>query len=301
MQADPLIHWPEPILEFAGFLGLFLSAGAVGFRYSALRRGLGAGDRLAPTERAAHEDAARRAALLGLLGSLIIAVLTAMSLPRQAARAHVGVLGLLTTNLVAGIQAGCLLLSLAGFALAAARIRAGWVLAAVGVIVGTLRSAFTGQWARLVNPIHELAAALWIGTLLVLVVAGISAVLRDEPARERRGAIVADMVNGFSPLALSMGAVVVTFGLTTAWRHLKSLPALWTTPYGWTLILKLCFVAMVFTLGAWNWRRQRPTLGTEDAAVAIRRSARAELIVATIVLVITAVLVSLPVPKAPMP
>lgn len=301
MQADPLIHWPEPILEFVGFLGLFLSAGAVGFRYSAIRRGLAVGDRLAPTERTAHEDAARRAALLGLLGSLIVAVLTVTSLPRQAARAHVGVLELLTTNLVAGIQAGCLLLALAGFALAAARVRAGWPLAAVGVIVGTLRAAFTGEWARLVNPIHELAAALWIGTLLVLVVAGISAVLRDEPARERRGAIVADMVNGFSPLALSMGAIVVTFGLITAWRHLKSLPALWTTPYGWTLILKLCFVAMVFTLGAWNWRRQRPTLGTEDAAVAIRRSARAELIVATIVLVVTAVLVSMPVPKAPGP
>lgn len=301
MQPAPLIEWSEPVREFAGFAGLFLAAGAVGFRFSALRRALAPGSRLDPTERAAHADAARRAALLGLTGALIMTVLTAMRLPAQAARAHVGVATLLVTNHIAGIQVGCLLLSVVGFALAAARRGLGWPLAAIGIVAGTLRAAFTGQWARLVTPVHELAAALWIGTLFVLVVAGISAVLRAEPVRERRGAIVADMVNGFSPLALAMGAVLVTFGLLTAWRHLKSLPALWTTPYGWALLVKLGFVAIVFALGAWNWRRQRPALGTEDAAVAIRRSARAELLVAGIVLVITAVLVSLPVPKAPVP
>jgi putative copper export protein len=105
------------------------------------------------------------------------------------------------------------------------------------------------------------------------------------------------MVNGFSPLALSMGVVVVLFGVITAWRHLHHINALWTTPYGITLIIKLVFVAMVFALGAWNWRRQRPTLGSEAAAASIRRSASAELTVATIVLVITAVIVSLPSPK----
>jgi putative copper export protein len=94
-----------------------------------------------------------------------------------------------------------------------------------------------------------------------------------------------------------MGGVVVVFGLITAWRHLHKLQALWTTPYGYTLIVKLVFVALVFLLGAWNWRRQRPILGTEPAAAAIRRSSAAELTVATIVLIITAVLVSLPSPK----
>jgi putative copper export protein len=41
----------------------------------------------------------------------------------------------------------------------------------------------------------------------------------------------------------------------------------------------------------------RPRLGTEEAAQAIRRSATAELAFAAVVLVITAVLVSLPAPK----
>jgi len=68
---------------------------------------------------------------------------------------------------------------------------------------------------------------------------------------------------------------------------------------GYTLIAKLWVVALVFALGAWNWRRQRPTLGSEAAAASIRRSATAELTVAAIVLVITAVLVSLPSPRPP--
>jgi putative copper export protein len=55
----------------------------------------------------------------------------------------------------------------------------------------------------------------------------------------------------------------------------------------------------VFALGAWNWRRQRPKLGSEEAAGLIRRSSVTELSVATLVLVVTAVLVSLPAPRPP--
>jgi len=97
---------------------------------------------------------------------------------------------------------------------------------------------------------------------------------------------------------LSMGGVVVAFGLITAWRHLHVLSNLWSTPYGYALIVKLLLAGTVFVLGTWNWRRQRPTLGTEDASVSIRRSSIAELTVATLVLVATAVVVSLPAPKA---
>jgi putative copper export protein len=143
-----------------------------------------------------------------------------------------------------------------------------------------------------------LAAGLWIGTLFILVVAGLRALVRHEHGRTRRAAIAAEMVNGFSPLALTMGVVVVCFGLITAWRHLHVLSNLWSTPYGYALILKLVLVAAVFSLGAWNWRRQRPSLGSEEAASSVQRSATSELVVAGLVLIVTAILVSLPSPKA---
>jgi putative copper export protein len=299
VHSESLIRWSEPLLHLAEFVGVFLAAGAVGFRYSALRGRPGA-EFAVPTDAGLYDDAARRAAVLGLVGALIGAWQLATALPRLAARRHVSVPELLRGTPVNTAWLALAVLAILGFVLARVGSvglrRVGWQLAALGVVGGTLRNALAGQWSRLVNPIHILAAGLWIGTLFMLLTAGIPAVLRDEPARERRGAIVADLVNGFSPLALVCGLVVVLFGVITAWRHLGAFDALWTTPYGWTLLGKLAVVAGVFALGAWNWRRQRPLLGSEAAAHAIRRSAAAELAVAGLVLLITAVLVSLPAP-----
>ncbi|HMJ19195.1 MAG TPA: CopD family protein, partial [Gemmatimonadaceae bacterium] len=73
--------------------------------------------------------------------------------------------------------------------------------------------------------------------------------------------------------------------------------SLWTTSYGVALDIKLVFVLIVLVLGAWNWRRVRPSLGGEGSELTIRRSARMELMFAALVLIATSVLVSLPSPK----
>jgi putative copper export protein len=287
------VDWADPPHELIGFIAQFLAAGAIGFRYFALRM-----PRI-EADRPFYDDAAQRAAILGVIGIALSIALMIIGLPALAARRHTTAGALLTSDLTTMLQAGFLIVALIGFALAGLRGTVGWPLAAVGVVVGSLRAVFTGRWAALVNPVHVLAGGLWIGTLFVLVTAGLSALLKNETTRERRGVIAADLVNGFSPLALTMGAVVVLFGVITAWRHLHVLSNLWSTPYGITLIVKLVFVGTVFALGAWNWRRQRPMLGSEPAAAAIRRSATAELTVAGVVLVITALLVSLPAPRPP--
>jgi copper transport protein len=297
VQAEPLIRWPQPITEYLGFVASFLAAGAIGFRYAVARAAVATPGAPGAVDARVYADSRRRAAILGLVGVVLGAVLATTALPGLAARRHLTVAQLVTGDFLTGSQLILLALAAAGLALAAGRRDIGWPLAAFGVVAGALRALFVGRWAQLVNPIHVLAAGLWLGTLFVLVVAGLATALRDEPSRERRGALVAEMVNAFSPLALAMGGVVVLFGVLTAWRHLKTLPALWTTPYGYALIVKLCVVAAVFALGAWNWRRQRPALGTEDAALRIRRSATAELTAAALVLAVTAVLVSLPAPR----
>ena len=293
MQTPLPVDWADPPHELLGFIAQFLAAGAIGFRYFALRLPR------VEADRPFYDDAAQRSAVIGVVGVALSIVLMVLGLPALAARRHVTATALLTSDSQTMLQAGFLIVAIIGFVLCAMRIAAGWPLAAVGVIVASLRAVFSGRWASLVNPVHVLAAGLWIGTLFVLVTAGISALFRNEATRERRGIIAADLVNGFSPFALTMGAIVVLFGVITAWRHLHVLSNLWATPYGITLIVKLVFVAAVFGLGAWNWRRQRPMLGSEPAAVAIRRSAKAELTVAGVVLVITSLLVSLPSPRPP--
>jgi copper resistance protein D len=295
--SEPLIVWPQPLREYAGFLAAFFTTGAIGFRWAVIARSHAAASAGAEAEREVERRASFRAAMIGLLGAVLGAGLLASALPGMAARHHQTVAQLLSGNPMTACQVGMAALALLGFALATFSGKPGWVLAALAVLGGALRAAFFGQWDRLVNPLHVLAGGLWLGTLFVLVFAGLGSVFASALPSQRRGAQVAAWVNAFSPLALSSAAMLATFGVITAWRHLKRFDALWTTPYGTTLIVKLCIVAAVLALGAWNWRRVKPRLGGEPAARMLERSARAELAVAALVLAVTAILVSLPSPE----
>jgi copper transport protein len=295
-QAEPLIHWPQPFIEYLGFVAVFVRAGAIGFRYSVLRGRLGARARVSSGDRAVYGWAAQRAAALGLVAALVVAFLFATDLSGSAREQQTTVLALVTGSTPQLTGAVLALIAVLGFALVLAGLSAGWPLAALGVLASPLRGAFFGHWDRIVNPVHELAGGLWIGSLFMLVAAGLAASRRGSVPAERRGTLAAEMVNRFSPLALTSAGLLGVFGATTAWLHLKPLRALWTTPYGYALIVKLCVVLGVLGLGAWNWRRQRPRMGSERATAMLRRSAMAELAVAAIVLAVTAVLVSLPAP-----
>ncbi len=296
MSAQSLITWNEPLEQLVSFAGSFLVAGAVGFRYTAARTTTSDS-----TESAFFESARRRAAMIGVLGAVISLIFVSVSLPADAARAHEGVSQLLASNVVDVLGLVCSALVLVGLGVAGVGGRSGWPIGAVALLVGTVAPIAGGRWSAVVNPIHRLAAGLWLGTLFVMVTCGLTPLLRHVELRQRRGALAADMVNRFSPVALSMGGVVVTFGVITAWRHLPTLASLWQSPYGQTLIVKLAAVATVFALGAFNWRRQRPALGHESAAISLRRSSRVELTVAVVVLLVTAILVSLPTPKRAAP
>jgi putative copper export protein len=176
-------------------------------------------------------------------------------------------------------------------------LSAGWTLAAIGILFAVLQPIYTGKLAGKVNAVHVFAASTWLGTLLVLTIIGVRGVIRSATAGQQRSELVCDLVNSFSPLALTASTIVGITGLTTAWLHLKRLSSLWATSYGITLVVKLILVAIVVALGAWNWRRVRPSLGDEGSELTIRRSATMELTFAALVLMVTSVLVTLPSPK----
>ena len=68
MTAEPLLRWPEPILAFFEFIGVFLAAGAIGFRYFVTHGAARAGD---SANTAVYADAVQRAAMLGFVGAIL--------------------------------------------------------------------------------------------------------------------------------------------------------------------------------------------------------------------------------------
>jgi putative copper export protein len=281
--------------EYLGFISFFAVYGALGLHFQVLKT-LRA-ESSVETAGSVVDRADRRAAAIGFVGALLMIVLLVSNL---LGRAHQKNISLVDAVAAGGgrqiFQIACLAIFFICFALAAQRMRVAWVIAGVTAIAYAFRNIVTGRWFSNVNPLHETAASLWLGTLAVLALAGLTTAFRKEVTGDERGRLVAEMVSNFSPLALAAAGLLGITGVTTAWRHLKHLDSLWTTPYGYALDAKLCAVAIVVALGAWNWRRMKPTLGDEKGAVAITKSASAELSFAAIVLALTALLVSLPSP-----
>jgi len=144
----------------------------------------------------------------------------------------------------------------------------------------------------LADALHILAASGWLGSLTLVLTAGLPAAM--ALADGERGPMVAAMINAFSPVALASAAVVTITGVFAAWLHVGHVPNLWGTRYGITLLVKLGILGVVALTGFYNWRFVQPTLGTDAATVHLRRSARVEVTVAILVLLVTAVLVATP-------
>lgn len=282
----------DAFFELVQFVGWFLSIGAVGFRFGIVRRVRGMSDDAAAILRA--DNAAR----LGIVG-VILLVIAYLGGPYTASIVeHKTFIDSLPKNL-SPLEFKIVMLGIAliGFAIVRTARSIGWTLATIGIVIAVLQPLYTGKTAGKVNAVHVLAASTWLGTLLVLTLVGIRGVIRTSGAGVQRAVLVSDLINSFSPLALSAAAIVALTGLTTAWLHLKRLSALWTTSYGITLMIKLVLVVIVVALGAWNWRRVRPSLGDEGSEHTIRRSATMELTFGALVLLVTSVLVTLPSPK----
>jgi len=146
--------------------------------------------------------------------------------------------------------------------------------------------------AILADGLHIIGASGWLGSLLILLAAGIPAAMRLET--DHRGRAVADLVNAFSPTALAFAGLTASAGVFAAWLHLGTIPALWQTDYGKTLLVKIALLAIVMATGAYNFLYVKPRLGKLEGVKSIRRSATIEVAVAAVVLLVTAVLVATP-------
>jgi len=199
-------------------------------------------------------------------------------------------------------QAAAVVVVALAVALVAARTTGAWWLlgGATGAVVGT--APMTGHALAYSDGVllpmmlqigHLLAAGIWLGTLFVLLSAGLRS-LRLGAGDD--GVAVSRLVDRFSPVALTAAATLAGTGVLTAFLYVDEIPQLWRTVYGNVLLLKTGLFAATAALGAYNWRRVRPVLTEPGGVGRLRRSGTAELVVALVLLGVTAWLVHLPMP-----
>lgn len=141
------------------------------------------------------------------------------------------------------------------------------------------------------HTLHLLGGGIWIGTLFTMFTTGL------RIARDRDATDVAEMVAAFSPVALTGAGIAVTAGTLMGIAYIGDLSSLWGTSYGKALLIKVALLLATMGLGAWNWRRVSPRLGSPETTRELRQSAAGELFIALCLIAVTAVLVALPAPK----
>jgi putative copper export protein len=147
--------------------------------------------------------------------------------------------------------------------------------------------------------IHVAAAGVWIGGLLIVLIAGVPAMRRLVDGN--RDAAVSALVNSFHPVALFCAPLVVVAGVGSSWVRLGTLSALWTTPYGQTLLWKVALFGVVASVGMYNAVRARRRLGAAEGTRHFRLTASIEVFFAALVIAATTVLVVTPVPTEMIP
>ena len=234
-------------------------------------------------------------------------------LSMAAGAAHVVVLAGSMSGEAAGMWDGSLLrMGLQGSAGRAAAIRAmGLVLAVLGVLperpawwalFGAAAAATSFAWtghAHALHPdaipmlllgVHLLGVAFWLGALAPLgVVARGGDSSRIAAAAARFGAVAVFVVGG-----LIAAAVILL------WLMLGGFSQIWASDYGRYITLKLALVAGLLSLAAFNKLRLTPRLQAGDPAAVrgLQASIAVEMLLAVLILAITATLTTVAGPPA---
>jgi copper transport protein len=289
---DGTVQAVAAIARFLQYAGALLAAGGVAFL-------VWVHDRV-PAEQRALTRLLFVAALVTIAVTVVGFGLQAMLVTGLGLRAVVSASALASVaGSSYGLGTAVLLVGLVVLVVAVRRLWDRWAVAGslggAGLVLGSFalsgHSANTSPgWLVVAADLaHVLAGAAWFGGLVLLLVA----------LRRRRAADDAigggTMVGRFSTMAVAAVALATVAGVALSWAEVRASRALFSTAYGWTLLVKLGIVAAVVAMGAYNQRRLIPALRRAQGAPwpKLRRVVRAEVVGLCALLVVTAVLVNL--------
>lgn len=287
------------------FTALLLLVGAVAFRLRVLRAAEDGDDADDPGP--VELEVARLGAFAGLLlafggAGRLAAQLAVFRDPFAPLLSEAWLLiGATTWGRAWMAQVGLGLLAWAAFRLAR-RGGAAWTPAAFVSVAAAATPAFSGHAfgserltaaAVASDALHVVAGGTWLGALAVM--ASVVAARRGSDAPPTRKALVA-WIERFSPMALVSAGLIGASGVFAGWLHIDRWSSLWTSAYGQRLLAKIAILAIVLAFGAWNWRRSQGRIRRGGDAARLPPSVALELIAGAAILLITAVLVTTPLP-----
>jgi copper transport protein len=286
--------WFAAAVRFLSFAATVALIGAVAFVRLILAR--------AHFPSVQADEIRRRCAQLGAASAtiLVVALLARMLLQSRSVGGNVSAAGVSNIGIViqthwgaaVAVQLIAGVIALIGCLFARSSRMFGWMVAGVAVVVLAVATSLAGHSVALQawrsaaitsDAIHVLAASTWMGGLFALAIAGLSA---HVPIKR--------LVDAFSPVALVATALIVGSGVLSGWLELEQMSALWETPYGQVLVLKVLLFAAAASMGAYNFLRVKPQLA--DSGVSspfLGRTIPMELTFGALVLVLTGVLTGL--------
>ena len=274
-----------------------------------------------PDDRGTRDALARDAARAGVLACLLCIPasmlrladqIMALRLPGDPVLTNAGAL-LGSTTWGTGFlwQAAALLLALGALRAASRSPRAtvAWTLAVVGAIGLCVTPALQGHAigseqytiiAVAADIAHVTGAGLWLGTLGMIAVLGVTLPNSDGITSPERARLADARLSMLVPLvprvALPGAALLLVSGVTSAVLHLREPSDLWRVEWGRYVLIKTVLAIAIVALGAVNWRRLGPRLPEADGVPPLRRSLLIELGVSALLLLVTATLVVTPLP-----
>lgn len=163
----------------------------------------------------------------------------------------------------------------------------------VGVIVtfaasGHSQSANPRWLAVLIDALHLSAMVVWLGGLVILLVAAVAR--REAEDRADLDELAAGLPV-FSRIAMACVVVLAVTGTIQAWREIGALDAITSTRYGQLVLVKVVLFLALVGLG---YLARRIVLSPSRALARLRRGLLTEVVVGAVVLAVTGVLIAQP-------
>lgn len=314
--AGPLagLGWLRTLLRAAFYAALFVFVGALMLRTlfgerdgdlwllpEGVRRHLGddGAAALVRAERSLVLDAGLAATALAAGVVLVETQLAAGSLSQGAIHAF------LLTDTPGLARVGLIVLLALAVAGAVMAPRYGGVVAALALgelaLSGHADSATPRALAVLVDWIHLLAGALWVGGIAVIAWVWVGRLRGAGP--ELRRAVIGELLPRFGRVALPAFLVVASTGVLNAYIQLRHPSLLWESSYGRTLLVKSVLVAVIACVSYTHVFRLRPRLLAANPYADARLEHRhwrllgSEPLIGIGLAVVVAVLVAFPLPR----